>query len=311
MNTDVIETIVTVSRCKSFLEAADMLYCSPSVVSKRIAKAEDELGVKLFRRGNKSSTVRPTPECDVLIADFESMMGMWSKISQTARALTTERRTVTLRVGTVQKRWSYGEAEAISEFMVRYPNVEIEQILGYSVELLSRLKTGQLDATFVVGQKTEGADESEIMKLVAEDDSLEAFLVNDIRQMYLAVGANSPMGGRVEATFDEFRDYEIAFNSDKRAIACKDNMRPFVLLSQQYGFDLKPTFLNTWDASAYRLAMRENLAIPVPNNDFQYSGISYVKLTDWPSCVSSYIVIHKDRMTEPIRNLIAIARETE
>ena len=74
MNMNVINTIVAVSKSSSFLEAAYTLNYSPAVISKHIAGAEEELGVRLFERGTKSSSLSATPECEALLDDLNAAL---------------------------------------------------------------------------------------------------------------------------------------------------------------------------------------------------------------------------------------------
>ena len=53
MQLEQLEIFVAVARCGSFSAAAKQLYISHSTTSRAISALEDELGVRLFRRGNR------------------------------------------------------------------------------------------------------------------------------------------------------------------------------------------------------------------------------------------------------------------
>lgn len=53
MQLEQLEIFVAVARCGSFTAAAKQLYISHSSTSRAISALEDELGVRLFYRGNR------------------------------------------------------------------------------------------------------------------------------------------------------------------------------------------------------------------------------------------------------------------
>ena len=53
MQLEQLEIFVAVARCGSFTAAAKQLYISHSTTSRAISALEDELGVRLFYRGNR------------------------------------------------------------------------------------------------------------------------------------------------------------------------------------------------------------------------------------------------------------------
>lgn len=53
MQPEQLQIFVTVARCGSFTAAAKQLYISHSTTSRAISALEDELGVRLFYRGNR------------------------------------------------------------------------------------------------------------------------------------------------------------------------------------------------------------------------------------------------------------------
>ena len=53
MQLEQLEIFVAVARCGSFTAAAKQLYISHSSTSRAVSALEDELGVRLFRRGNR------------------------------------------------------------------------------------------------------------------------------------------------------------------------------------------------------------------------------------------------------------------
>ncbi len=59
MQLEQLKIFVAVARCGSFTAAAKQLYISHSTTSRAVAALEDELGVRLFQRGNRVNGLTP------------------------------------------------------------------------------------------------------------------------------------------------------------------------------------------------------------------------------------------------------------
>ena len=73
-----LRAFLAVANARSFLGAADTLYISRQAVSKTVTQLEDELGVKLFVRGQSGAELTPAgayfyPQARTLVADFERL----------------------------------------------------------------------------------------------------------------------------------------------------------------------------------------------------------------------------------------------
>ena len=298
MNLNIINTIVAVSRSKSFLEASYAVNYTPAVISKHIASAERELGVKLFTRGNKANVLVPTVECEALLDDFNAIKLHWDRIEGYASLFVNQSSGMTVRRGMAQKVWSARDSEIISEFIIKNQDVTVDVVHGYSSDLLGLLKCGKLDAVFTSVRG--GFGDVNFMRSFKSENDCEFFPVGTITDMYIAVSEDDPVARNDECPFSAFREHTIAFNSDKMALMCGHNMIPFLKLSEKYGFDLKTTYLSTMDASAYRIARKQKVAIPIPSSDLSYPGLKYIKLTDWSDSIVTYFITMRQRRSRAL-----------
>lgn len=307
MNLNVINTIVAVSKNKSFLEASYVLNYSPAVISKHVASAEEELGVRLFERGTKSSSLSLTPECEALLDDLNAISMHYDRILNLSGMLSSEKNEQRLRIGSAQKVWNSIDTDIISDFIMQNRDVTVENIHGYSSDMLRFLRSGKLDCVFCSMQGQ--AEDVDFMRSFMEENDCTFMLTEKICNMYLAISESDPLCRLGEAPFAVFRDHVIAFNSDKMALLCGNNMLPFLRLSQKNGFELKSTFLSTMDASSYRIAQKQKIAIPVPNTSFSYPGIKHVRITDWEDSISSYFVTMNKNNSVPLKRLRSFVLE--
>lgn len=73
-----LRAFLAVAKAQSFLGAAEELYISRQAVSKTVTQLEDELGVRLFVRGQNGTTLTPAgshfyPQARTLVADFDRL----------------------------------------------------------------------------------------------------------------------------------------------------------------------------------------------------------------------------------------------
>ncbi len=306
MNLSILDTILAVSRCSSFQEAAEVLNYTPAVVSKQIARAEDELGVRLFFRGNKASGAAMTPECLAILDDLTQMKLHWDRIGNTLDAIRTDRRDSVVRIGLGQRTWNYREDEIIADFIQSNPDISVELVHGYTTDLLNSMAEGKLDGVFVAMQGK--AEEQSFTAAFIEKHDCSFLRVTDLCQMYLAISDRHKLAQRDEADFRDFRDYSIAVNSDPRALGCEMNLQPFQELCDKYGMELHYTCLATADASAYRIAKNTNVAIPIPNNNLKFEGIKYIRLRDWTAPLTYYFASMNRGVSPALARFLASVR---
>lgn len=73
-----LRAFLAVAKAQSFLGAAEEMYVSRQAVSKTVTQLEDELGIKLFVRGQSGAALTPAgshfyPQARTLVADFDRL----------------------------------------------------------------------------------------------------------------------------------------------------------------------------------------------------------------------------------------------
>ena len=281
MNLHLINTVLCVSRCSNFAEAAYILNYTPAVVSKHVASMEKELGIKLFLRGNKSSSAELTEEGNAILPELVAISEAWESMKGTVALLKMQEGP--LRIGSPHKRWNYGEENIINEYILSNPEGEIEHTHGSAAELLRRLGAGKLDGAFLVFQGD--MENVECIRAFCAGHDCQVVTIGEIRDMYMAVSASFAENYPNGADFSAFEEFSIAFNSDREALAGGNNMEPFEALAKKHGFPLRAMFLDTNESGVYGLTGRMKLAVPSPLGEQSHPGVGYVHLNDWPGCV--------------------------
>lgn len=142
---------LTVAEELHFGRAAQRLHIVQSAVSQQLRRLERELGAELFDRTTR--TVRLTEAGRRLLPHARDVLAAESR----ARAAITELRTeqaATLRLGTSSGLGARLDA-VLAEFARLAPHAQLELVTGTTDDRLKRVRSGELDATLLRGERAE------------------------------------------------------------------------------------------------------------------------------------------------------------
>ena len=137
-----IEYLHAIMECGNFYMAAEKLHVSQSAISQQIRKLEEELGVQLLNRHNRTFSLTSAGELFykkslVIRADMEQMIRETKRMDAKDSAV--------LRLGYYKGYHGNEFSEAVSEFSEKYPAVEISIVSGSHDELYHGMLEGQID----------------------------------------------------------------------------------------------------------------------------------------------------------------------
>ena len=149
MTTQQIRFFLEAAECLNFTEAAKRLFVAQSTLSKQIALLEDELGLKLFYRSNR--TVGLTPAGSLFRGEMEKVEHRLTEAIDRARHV-NRGLDGTLSVGILDIiDPSLFVSPLLKLFQERYPRVELSiSLCGFS-KLREGLEKGLLDVGFGKG----------------------------------------------------------------------------------------------------------------------------------------------------------------
>lgn len=84
MQLEQLKIFVAVAQCGSFTAAAKKLYISHSTTSRAVAALEEELGVRLFQRGNRVDGL--TPAGQVLLEEALKLLDAAKEAAEKVKA---------------------------------------------------------------------------------------------------------------------------------------------------------------------------------------------------------------------------------
>lgn len=137
-----IEYLHAIMECGNFYMAAEKLHVSQSAISQQIRKLEEELGVQLLNRHNRTFSLTSAGELFykkslVIRADMEQMIRETKRMDAKDSAV--------LRLGYYKGYHGNEFSEAVSEFSEKYPAVEISIVSGSHDELYHGMLEGRID----------------------------------------------------------------------------------------------------------------------------------------------------------------------
>lgn len=126
----------------NFHLAADQCHVSQSAISQQIKKLEEELGVTLLERHNRTFSLTPAGEhfyrkSQLILDDIKKLVQETKKKSKDDRAV--------LRIGYYQGYSGEELSKAVSSFSEKYPNVDVQITVGSHEELYQAMEKNTLD----------------------------------------------------------------------------------------------------------------------------------------------------------------------
>lgn len=143
MNTESLQTFLTLGKLKNFTLTADSLYISQSTVTKRIAELEKELNTKLFSRNYKNICL--TPEGTIFYNYAKRILELEETSAKEIHSAV--KYTNHLRIGCTNALYESSIQQKIEEFY-QIPESSVKVVIGHSNELISSLQDGLLDVIF-------------------------------------------------------------------------------------------------------------------------------------------------------------------
>lgn len=137
-----IEYLQAVIENGNFYLAGEQCNVSQSAISQQIKKLEEELGVTLLERHNRTFTLTPAGEhfyrkSLIISGDIEQLIRETKKISDNTN--------VTLRLGCYRGYNGTELSTAISLFSEKYPTIDIEITIGSHEELYKAMENDLID----------------------------------------------------------------------------------------------------------------------------------------------------------------------
>lgn len=139
-----LKTFVVAADTGNFGQAAELLNMTPPAVSLQMKALEQALATELFDR-----SVRPTqltPQGRALLADAREIVSRYERLTIEARGDALRGK---IKIGAVGSTLTGMLPRALASLQSHHPNLDFEIEDGFSIDLLGRLKRGELDVALL------------------------------------------------------------------------------------------------------------------------------------------------------------------
>lgn len=195
-----LDTLLLVAEKRNFTRAAQALSLTQPAVSHHISQLEQELGVRLFVRGNGDLML--TPEGETVLRYVRRMKALEKKMAEELQE--AGRRLTRLRIGITHTAESSIVAEVLARYTNENPGISITIVTDNINNLYDMLENFELDLAVVEGRSTR----PELSALMLDTDYLVCVLAN-----------THPLSRSSMITLDEIRQEKLILrlpNSETR-----------------------------------------------------------------------------------------------
>lgn len=195
-----LDTLLLVAEKRNFTRAAQALSLTQPAVSHHISQLEQELGVRLFVRGNGDLML--TPEGETVLRYVRRMKALEKKMAEELQE--ARRRLTRLRIGITHTAESSIVAEVLARYTNENPGISITIVTDNINNLYDMLENFELDLAVVEGRSTR----PELSALMLDTDYLLCVLAN-----------THPLSRSSMITLDEIRQEKLILrlpNSETR-----------------------------------------------------------------------------------------------
>ena len=186
---------LAVADYKGFVRASENLHVAQPALSRQIRELESELGVTLFERSRKGTTLTLSGECFLqdIRPIFEALEQAKTRLLRVQGGYTG-----TLSIGMVESfAWHEGITRAMRDFQARCPEIVLNVTLANSLEQLREIRDEHMAAGFLFNRPE-------------DDDNFDGIEVLTTRAV-LAVPENSPYATRPPGRLAELNDQNFVF----------------------------------------------------------------------------------------------------
>ncbi len=159
----------------SYSRASERLSVSQSVLSKHMVSLETELGVQLLNRSQKAATL--TEFGDILYPYAKKILIEHDHYFETFNQMKNSQRK-SIIIGCIESMKLYGLMQAIEEFKVTYPDIEVT-IQNGEADLKDHLLREQVDIAFVREPPKLFSEDERIGAVKCVSDTVVAILPSD------------------------------------------------------------------------------------------------------------------------------------
>ncbi len=144
-----LETLITVSECKNFTKAAEILSLTQPAVSNHISQLERECNARLFIRGKRD--LKLTPEGEIAVAYGRRLKALHEKML--VKIEDNKKHLSRFKIGITHTAENNTIVEVLAKYVNTYSNISITIVTDTINNLYDMLENYELDVAIVEGKR--------------------------------------------------------------------------------------------------------------------------------------------------------------
>lgn len=303
MTLEELDLICELPNYSSFADASFYLPYSPAVITKYVNNVENELGIRLFVRSNKSRSLQLTDEGKALFDSLRRISEDYGFLKKQA-SLIKNADNHRIRIGSQPRFGNIHEQKIIAGFLLQNPTAQVSMHKYPADELIRGLIAGKVDVAMITFNKTVHLDQY----FGENRPKIDAtFLVSE-PNMFVGV-SEQYFPGRTEISLKELEDFTLAFPfPNSNDLQSARALQSWQTIAVERDIHLKYINLQGYDNTVFEMALAQKFAITTNNiPSVNYPGIHFLKLCDWTGGNNLYLVMRSGQQSESIRQFEQVA----
>lgn len=144
MDTQSLQTFITLAEHRNFTKTADLLFIAQSTVTNRIAELEKEIGKQLFERNKRKVTL--TPEGAAFLTYAKRIVELSDAGIQNVHSF--NKYPYTLRIGSTNTIYECHLFPLIKEYMKTHPENAVKVTISHSSDLIQAVQDHLFDVVY-------------------------------------------------------------------------------------------------------------------------------------------------------------------
>lgn len=301
MTIETLQYVYAAYRCGSYKEASYEMSVTYSVVAKQVARAEEELGTRIFERASKSKEMKLTKAGQIIIKDIETILDSYRHIQGSISELDrTARKKLTICYGYYLV--CEEELEIMQHFISSYPDIIMTQKRGRREENKKKLELGTADGIF---QAYIGEDYETQLEYEFPDSDYEIQPVSSGSHMHFFMSEMNPLARKTTLTIEDKEEIlEQTFLLMDTSEGGVRKILPY--LAQYFGKDALRMKIRYMDSSNLPLVSdlltKGNYVFPMARRYTKpIAGIKAAALVDWCTQVHLFFISRKGDEHVPLQ----------
>ena len=286
MTTEEIALICELPNYASFLDASFYLPYSPSIITKYVNNVEEELGIKLFIRSNKSRSLQLTEEGKLVLESFNRINDDWSYLKKQVEDLkTSENRSI--RIGSQPRFGNIHEQKIVTDYIFRNPTAQVSMTKSPADDLIRNLVAGKLDAAFITFNNSLDLDEY----FAGHGEKILVTHIVSENEMYAGI-SEKYFKGKDALCLKDLEDFTFAFpfpnDNDIQSARAAQSWKQ---IAAEKNVDLKYINLQGYDSTVFEMARQKKIAVTTTHvPSAKYEGVKFVRIDDWTGGTNLYFL---------------------